>query len=385
MLSLKKMSDILSFVENLFGKDYNEFSEIDPFNPQNKVEGFISRKSNQFYGALIITKINDDVVEPQLIMATPKIDYPFGVNQNGKRDYNFPIADNVEIYEKLDGSNCLAYIYKDSKSNQYLSFKLRLRPFLANSRFGNFLDMWKELVNENYDEIQDLVNINQCNLSFEIYGNRNTHLVIYPNTLDYALLFGVNNEGKIFSPIQLESGNLPIVRLHNRITKSTDYSIEYEALQKSIDSKLVKVDEYYKGMEGTVWYLHTLDGKCLQFKCKPEQIELIHFASSSGLSKNVIIATCFNAFENVDKLSLEFVNQLLLEEFESDKVEKNKELILNCIEYVTNEMEFRKKVIDDYQLIGININLDKRTVMRTMSTKYPKDKIGKVYSIIANL
>lgn len=41
--------------KELFGNDYSEFSEVDLFNPQNTVTGFISRKSNEYYGALILT------------------------------------------------------------------------------------------------------------------------------------------------------------------------------------------------------------------------------------------------------------------------------------------------------------------------------------------
>jgi len=39
--------------EEIFGKDYNEFSVEDPFN-ENYVEGYISRQSTDLYGALDI-------------------------------------------------------------------------------------------------------------------------------------------------------------------------------------------------------------------------------------------------------------------------------------------------------------------------------------------
>ncbi len=114
--------------KELFGNDYSEFTEIDPFNPQNEVFGYISRKSTEYYGALIITKVNGKELLPQLIMGTPKMHYPFDSREDGTRNYHFPIAKNIEIYEKLDGTNILAYFYSDGEF-RYLTYKTRLRPF----------------------------------------------------------------------------------------------------------------------------------------------------------------------------------------------------------------------------------------------------------------
>ena len=39
--------------------------------------------------------------------------------------------------------------------------------------------------------ITRLVEENDCHISFEIYGRRNTHLVVYERDLAVAVLFGV--------------------------------------------------------------------------------------------------------------------------------------------------------------------------------------------------
>jgi hypothetical protein len=52
-------------------KDYMEFTEIDPYNPQNKVSGYVCRKATEYYGSLIITHVNGIEVSGQLIMGTP--------------------------------------------------------------------------------------------------------------------------------------------------------------------------------------------------------------------------------------------------------------------------------------------------------------------------
>lgn len=369
--------------KELFGNDYQEFCEVDPFNPKNEVAGYISRKSNEFYGALIITRINSKDVQPQLIMGSPKMHYPFTLREDTSRDYHFPIAKNIEVYEKLDGTNVLAYFYTDGEY-RYCSYKTRLRPFLSSGRFGDFNGMWREVASAYFTEIQREMDRSDCNLSFELYGARNPHLVVYKNTLDIALLFGVTNDGKILSPAKLKNPDLSIVRRLKDIDR--DYVQNYEQLQKELQDGLRQEEEgYYSGMEGTVWYLHTPEGRCLQLKCKPETIEAIHFsAGAGGLAKNVIIATCWNAFENTDKLTVDFIKQLLLEEFPPEIIEAKHYLIERCINFVTEEAEFRQAVLSSYRATSKNILLEKANVMRELSTKFPRNKMKKVYTIIAN-
>jgi len=370
-------------IEELFGKDYSPFCEVDPFNPKNTVEGYISRKPNEYYGALVITKVNNQNIQSQFIVGTPKMHYPFDARADGTRNYRFPSAKSIEVYEKLDGTNVLAYFYY-SNGKRYLTYKTRLRPFLASGKFGNFYAMWKEML-EKYDEkaIKNEMIKHNCNLSFELYGNRNPHLVLYDTPLDIALLFGVTNEGKIISPRKMGINTLPTVNCFDVIDK--DYVWNYESLQKRLNSGLKMVeDEKYRGVEGAVWYLHTLDNRCVQLKCKPEIIEAIYWSQGVGISKNSILATCWNAFENTDELTIKFIKQLLLEEFPAEKIEANHYLIEKCIDIVTNEAQFRARVLEAYKATGMNILLQKIDVMRQLSRQFPKDKMKKVYSVIVN-
>lgn len=369
--------------KELFGKDYEEFCEVDPFNPQNSVSGYVSRKSTELYGALIITKINEQELHPpQFIMGTPKIPYPFGTKPNGSRDYNFVTAKNIEVYEKLDGTNILSYFYHDGDT-RFLTFKLRLRPFVVTSRWGDFLTMWNEVSSHCRQEIEWEMERSDCNLSFELYGSRNAHLVVYKAPLAFALLFGVTNTGRILSPLQdLKNPDLPIVERLAIIDK--DYIQNYEELRQKLEAGLQQEEDgYYSGVEGAVWYLHTPTGECTQIKCKPETIETIHWsAGAGGLSKNIIIATCWNGFENADVLTVELINKLLLEEFEESAIEADHDLIERCVQFVNEEAEFKNKVIAEYKATGINILLNKREVMRQLSKKFPKGQMKKVHSTI---
>ena len=352
-------------IEELFGKDYREFSEIDPFNPQNEVTGYISRRATEYYGALVITHINGVAVKEQLIMGTPKMHYPFTTTQTGERKYNFPVANKVEIFEKLDGTNILVFSYTNGNDIFY-TCKTRLMPFVnAGSRWGNFFAMWEEVIGDNRDYIHTLMSQFGCNLSFELYGARNPHLVIYDVPLAYALLFGVTNTGNIISLSRIDC-KLPKAKLIAKVDK--DYSDAYINIQKQLEGGLRKLgDDTYVGVEGAVWYLQTIDKRTIQYKCKPETIEIIHFSQGKGISKNSILATCWNALENTDKLTIDFIKQLLLEEFEPPKVEANHYLIESCIKVVEDALIFRDRVLGEYRAIGLDIKLDKVAVMRKLS------------------
>lgn len=151
-----------------------EYFDVEyPFNNNIRLQGCICQKPDHRYGALAITYVNMHEV-PQLILATPKLRYPFG--KNGF--FHFPPIKKIHIYEKVDGTNVFAYRYSDAEGLQRLTYKLRLAPVLRNSRFGPFLDMWRELL-QKHPTISHLVETNNCNISFEMYGSRNMHLIIY--------------------------------------------------------------------------------------------------------------------------------------------------------------------------------------------------------------
>jgi len=382
--------------EDVFGKDYDTFFELDPFNSNNLVEGFISRKSNEYYGALIITKVNNKKVTPQLIMSSPKMHYPFTSRQDGSRNYLFPSAKEIEVYEKLDGTNVVSYSYTDGKDTYY-TYKTRLRPFLKSGRFGDFLSMWKEIATPYMPAIKRLMTEKQCNLAFEMFGSRNPHLLMYKVPLTFSLLFGVTNTGRILSPSKLQYtlgkgkmgmtdkmiGNLPAAPLLETIDK--DYVWNYERLQKEFQDNLKIEDEgYYSGREGAVWYLHCIDDRCIQIKMKPEAIEAIHFSAGakSGIGKNTVLATVYNSYENTDTPTVEFIKQLLIEEFKPEIVEANHYLIEKCVAFVAGEMNFRQDVLKEYKELGKSIILEKTEVMRALSLKFERNKMKKVYSIV---
>ncbi|MCP5104667.1 MAG: hypothetical protein GY950_14885, partial [bacterium] len=204
---IEKIIDDLNIKE----KDLQPFEAQDPIHPQNTLKGFISRKSDHRYGAVAITHINNKDAY-QLHYATPKQHYPFG--KDGK--FNFPPAKEIEVYEKLDGTNVCAYRYY-FQEKPFQTYKLRLYPVLRNSKFGNFLDLWQEMLDK-YPQLADICQTNNCSVSFELYGSRNTHLITYDTSLDIVLPSAITPAGQIISPPTLDTAVKPAAKQLAQIT-----------------------------------------------------------------------------------------------------------------------------------------------------------------------
>ena len=177
MTDVSKAMELLELAE----KWLEPFGVTDPFS-KFRLEGYLSLKPDYRYGAVALLKVGGQEV-PQLILATPKLHYPF--DRNGA--FHFPSVKQIDIYEKLDGTNILAYQFKDAQDDSHVTYKLRLHPVLRNRKWGNFLDMWNEML-KRYPRIPELPVLNRCSLSFELFGSRNSHLMLYETPLDCALL-----------------------------------------------------------------------------------------------------------------------------------------------------------------------------------------------------
>jgi hypothetical protein len=351
------------------------FDEIDPYNPQNKVRGYINRRQGSLYGSLIITHINDIPCE-QYIYATPKMHYPFDKN----KVYTFPPHNKVEIYEKLDGTNILSYMYHNNKKH-FLTFKTRLRPFLGSGQYGNFKLLWDEIL-EKYPSIKTICHSEAYNFSFELYGKRNKILVEYDVPLDAKFLFARDTKtGYIYSP---ESLNVKIPSLNILFSGEIVNEELYITHQKDL-TKALEVNEEtqtIRGKEGTVWYFIT-NNHVEQIKCKPDGILKYHWSPSS-ISYESIYTTCVNAFENFDNPSYSDITTLLEEEFTIDKIEKSNVRINKILEKVRFDKKLQFEIVTEYKKLGVDINTDKATVMRHFAKLYDKENAKRIYTLLNN-
>lgn len=351
------------------------FDVTDPFS-ELQLEGYLSLKPDYRYGALALLKVGGEEA-PQRILATPKLHYPF--DRNGA--FHFPSVRQIDIYEKIDGTNIFVYQFQDARGTSHVTYKLRLHPVLRNGKWGSFLDMWKEML-KRYPQIPELPVINSCSLSFELYGSRNSHLMLYDTPLDCALLFGLDADGRYRSIDEIDRLGVPVPTHLGLLKAGEDPVAAYgrirEKLQATIQSQ---DDENLRGYEGAVWYVTTANMARVLFKCKPESVEAIHW--KGGINKAAVMATCWNLLETEDSLEYGKLERLLLEEYSQAEIDAFREHIDTCIADVSEELNFRNLVLEAYDKIGIKLASDKASVMRKLSTEFPKTLMKKVFTLVS--
>lgn len=350
----------------------------DPFNPDNYLSGYINISQGDEYGKLLLTHINGMKSKEQTIYSTPKIHYPF----NRRGSFYFKFLEKVSpCYVKIDGTNIISYRYIFRKK-EYVTYKTRLSPVLQEGRFGNFFLMWKEMLKK-YPNIYEYAVDRDINFSYELFGILNKHLISYPVRLDTRLLFGLKRySGEIVLPEEFKEG-LPIVDKRCDVRPSYFFPDFYQKIRGEIESTNNYIsDDEAEGLEGCVIYIQDIDENYKQWKLKPETIFKLH--CQGGMNKNDIMATCYNALENVDLegLTYEFVVGLLKEEFSIRTIISNEYRIKRILGYVKEEIVRRHSVIGVYEKLGLRLEENKNVLMRELSKHFNRGDMRRVYSII---
>lgn len=359
------------------------FGVEDIFNPGNQLQGYIYTAADLKYGMLYIEKVNGKKC-PQWIWATPKMHYPFDRN----KVFRYP-ADitSIEGYEKLDGTNVLAYCYIDKDLKRYVTYKSRKTPVIKDGTYGQYASMWKEMLIK-YPKIPQMVLDTGDSLSFEMYGLRNKHLITYEISLDAKFLFGRDANGVIKTPSAYNLDQYDIVgaELINTIDDVSDFIGEYtkvtDQLNKQLRIEEQGDEELIYGMEGSVWYALSRDKNVL-FKVKPDHVRDIHFAEWDGIPDHSIYITCLNSFEDKDNPEIEYIIELLKEEFTEDAIDKKMPKISRIFNEVWNKMRLMKELRDEYKKYSeFDISEDKRAVMQHFAKIYPKNRMKMVYALL---
>jgi len=369
-------------------KAVEKFTATDLYNPQNQLKGYINKRQGHLYGSLWITHVNGIEV-PQLIYSAPKQHYPFDKDKN----WVFPECDYVDLYEKLDGTACISYTYKDSKGFVYLTFKTRLRPFLGSGKYGNFFELWNEMLKK-YPKIEDYVFDEHHNCVFELYGKRNKILVEYDELLDTKLIFTINAlNGQIYPPnASKQEGidTIPVLDCKGMLIGWHDYNLEgkkeqYIKIQGELELGLKIDDEskIIKGEEGQVWYFMKTESGAFQIKNKPPSILKYHWGGDA-IAYESIYTTVVNAFENFDNPVYENIAELLKEEFDDSKIEKSRVRIEKTLAKVFFEKKSTYEIMEYYKSLGVSILDDKGIVMRNLAKKFPKQVCCMAFPIVMN-
>lgn len=358
-------------------KNISYFVREDAFNG-NLLEGWICREPDYRYGALIITKVNEEPCQ-QIIYSTPKLSYPF--DKAGK--FRWEKIQHVEVWDKLDGTNIASYTYRYS-DKEYITFKSRLTPIVSSSSFGNFCDMWKECLVDN-SWILKVIEANPgYNLSFEMYGSRNPITVSYKVPLAVALLFGVHRKDHSIKPpsmLSIPKGtNLPSKVVVDTKQDLTDL---YCFVRDKMTQEIKDAGDQYI-LEGAVMYAQTLT-QWKQFKIKAGQIENLHWSQSGKIPKIHLWNTALNVFESYEDPTIEDYKELLLEEYPETKVAKNFRKIEKCFKKAKAHMLFTAKVNSvwrEARQAGFDVYADKAGTFRFMSKYFNKKEMRVVGTIV---
>ena len=360
-------------------KQVSTFDEIDPYNPQNKVRGYINRRQGSLYGALYITHVNDKECE-QIIYSAPKQHYPFDKNIKDEKVYRFPEFYTIQLYEKIDGTCIISYVYKNDKGEPFLTFKTRLRPFLGKSEYGNFFELWNEMI-EKYPDIINLCYNENINYVFELYGKRNKILIDYDVPLDTKVIFVINSyNGDIYTNNDFGfEEKVPVnIGWDEDVSTEEKYLEWQDRLENSLE--IDEENKIMKGKEGLVIY-YIKQGVATQIKCKPPSVLKYHW-SGDAIAYESIYTTVYNAFENYDEPTYDNVVELLLEEFEQGKIDKSRVRIKKILGRILFDKKYQFKLAKDYKEQGFDINKDKVTCMRWFGKNYPKSEAKRIFKLL---
>jgi len=353
------------------------FGVDDTFNGDQLIEGHLCRRSDHRYGALVIHAVAGLAVEPQTIYATPKVPYPFGRTDEEERIYHWPKAVvRVDAYEKLDGTNVCAYSYADASGRRFVTYKTRLTPVLKASKYGDFAALWREVLPAHQPTIDRLVMGGHASASFELWGYRNPHLISYDVALEARLLFTVRqNDATILPP-------WPFVDPVRSFASSGDLTAFYDEMRAEAGKRNRPVDdEMVDGTEGYVFYVIDKDDGWTMWKCKPANIEALHWAGDR-IPLSVLVPTAWNAAES-DDLSVYGVSQLLAEEFSATHIRNSYNRIEQAVAFVEGRLAWRAEVQAAYEATGLDFAGDgKAAVMRALSGRFERGEMRRVFTAL---
>ena len=137
-------------------------------------------------------------------------------------------------------------------------------------------------------------------------------------------------------------------------------------------------------VEGMVLYAHTGGPSWRMMKCKPEQIEKIHWAESGVIQRIELWNTAINAFEDIEP-DMDYLIELLKEEYTEKMIYKSRERINRIFRDVTEHMKMVKRINEIWTLAkekGFDVTKDKAETLGFVSRYFSKKEMKKVGSVI---
>eukprot|EP01119_Soliformovum_irregulare_P000761 TRINITY_DN10559_c0_g1_i1.p1 TRINITY_DN10559_c0_g1~~TRINITY_DN10559_c0_g1_i1.p1 ORF type:complete len:536 (-),score=141.32 TRINITY_DN10559_c0_g1_i1:39-1610(-) len=269
----------------------------DPFNPQNKLEGFICKKDGHMGGSLYITHVNGKLLEePQVIYGAPKLLYPYvGFDTDKYMDFTSKNPKSYAISNKWNGTNVHFFRYTDAHGQQFVSAKSKGSVFMGNTPFGAFLTNTRKVVgldakdSISLDNLPPLLSVfsdsNIQGVTFELCGKGEPHLVNYDFDLDLKPLFLTTITGQIKPVIVEPDQPFPFTTNEEMVSRCAkfqeqDYKSNVQYRKDHGMEARYEYDHFF--MEGRVLYILDAEGFLIRrdmFKIKPRDIEEVHWGN----------------------------------------------------------------------------------------------------------
>jgi len=385
------MADLetIAGITGVGSKHWQDFSATSPGGVN--FAGYLCRQESEWLGTLALTQV-EGRERLEFIAAMPKIPYPYQ-RDHGQVQLVIPIpprATDARFTLKLDGTCIVWYALRDEEGNVLEVIpRTRLQPVLTPSRWGD----WNALLDEALPDrtpVERAVQGQGVTLAFELWGYRNPHLVSYDTPLALTLHTAIRHRRLLAFPHLAQIArryDLPLIESIQVATPDAEgLAAAYRTWQEKMEAANVAAGADRYVQEGAVLVISTAR-TARYYKCKPPDIEEIHWRVDQSIGKEVIRQALYKMRENGYDFAAGQVEDLMAElekDFQQPYVEQQEELIRRVwVEYVV-ELQKREWLRGLVGQSGLDPR-DTPNLMRHLSQHYPRKEMRWVYNAVVEL
>lgn len=358
--------------------------------------GFLCRQESDKFGLLAVTE-QAGAPRLELIYAMPKIDYPYVKQQDGSLRVVIDVPPgtvDARFTHKLDGTAIIFYPLTgpDGEILEVVA-RTRLQPVLTASRWGD----WNALLDAALPDrsgVEAAVRRERAVLIFELWGNRNAHLIRYDEPLKLTLHTARHLDGRLFPFPRVmalgEKYGLEVVESVAVLTPDAAGLVAaYAQVQAEMETRNRAAGEEVFVEEGVILALSTAQ-TALYLKCKPPSIEEIHWQADQHVSKAHIEQALFKLAENAYDFDNGEVGDLynqLESDFDREELEANADLIERIFHEFSADMRKRAILRERLRTLIAEENLDPTdlpALMRHLSKHYARSEMSWVFGVVKN-
>ncbi len=276
--------------------------------PQGRaVTGWMSVERDHRLGALLIEAVDGQPVE-QFVYGMPKIHYPYrrdrpiDLEHVTAEDIVLPTGyERVLVRQKVDGTNVTWFPLFDADGH-LVEVLAKTRQAILNkpSKMHSVYDLLPD-IHAMYPGILPAVRDTGLSLSFEVYGYRNPHTLVYDFPLQVSLLVAIDDTGRL-RPWPELTAIAERYRLHMPDvlfeTTAPDVRAEWLRFRQELDAQNRPDRLVDEGVVFTFCYPDTLR----LVKCKTKTLEEAHMsvmaAEQADIPKEILFKAICRVYDD---------------------------------------------------------------------------------------